>query len=117
MIRLAADENLNHDILRGLLRRDPQIDFITVQEAGLSGAEDSAVLSWAAETDRVLLTHDVQTLVSIAISRVATGQAMPGVIAIPLTLPVRLAIDDLVLLAGASFAGEWEKQILFLPLK
>jgi hypothetical protein len=65
MIRLAADENLNHDILRGLLRRDPQIDFITVQEAGLSGAEDSAVLSWAAETNGAKLRNQRLVIVIV----------------------------------------------------
>ncbi len=37
---LAADENLNNDIIRGLLRRNPDIDIVRVQDAGLSGADD-----------------------------------------------------------------------------
>jgi hypothetical protein len=38
MIPLAADENFNADILRGLLRRRPDLDIARVQDAGLSGA-------------------------------------------------------------------------------
>jgi len=30
MLRLAADENFNHDILRGLLRRRPDIDIVAI---------------------------------------------------------------------------------------
>ena len=58
MLRLAADENFNNDILRGLIRRNPIIDIVRVQDVGLSGADDPAVLAWAASESRVLVTHD-----------------------------------------------------------
>ena len=54
MLLLAADENFNQDIVRGVLRRLPQIDFVTVQEAGLAGEDDPKILDWAAEEDRVI---------------------------------------------------------------
>jgi hypothetical protein len=37
MVALAADENFNNDILRGLLRRKPDLDMVRVQDAGLPG--------------------------------------------------------------------------------
>ena len=40
MLRLAFDENLNNDILRGLLRRAPALDIVRVQDADLGGADD-----------------------------------------------------------------------------
>jgi hypothetical protein len=40
MLRLAADENFNADIVRGLLRRLPDLDIVRVHDAGLSGADD-----------------------------------------------------------------------------
>ena len=48
MLRLAADENLNDNIIRGLLRRRPDVDIMRVRDAGLSGADDPTVLEWAA---------------------------------------------------------------------
>jgi hypothetical protein len=48
MIFLAADENFNNDIVRGLLRRKPDLDTVRIQDEGLSGADDQAVLEWAA---------------------------------------------------------------------
>jgi predicted nuclease of predicted toxin-antitoxin system len=62
MLRLAADENFNADIVRGLLRRLPDLDIVRVQDAGLSGADDTAVLEWAAREGRIVLTHDVSGL-------------------------------------------------------
>jgi predicted nuclease of predicted toxin-antitoxin system len=66
MLRLAADENFNGDIVRGLLRRNPQVDIVRVQDVGLSGANDPAVLEWAATENRVVVTHDVATLAGYA---------------------------------------------------
>lgn len=63
MLRLAADENFNANIVRGLRLRFPSIDLVPVQDAGLSGADDPTVLNWAARERRILLTHDVTTLV------------------------------------------------------
>lgn len=37
MIALAFDENHNHDILRGMLRRNAGLDGVRLQDAGLSG--------------------------------------------------------------------------------
>lgn len=35
MLRLASDENLHGGIVRGLRRREPALDLVTVQEVGL----------------------------------------------------------------------------------
>jgi hypothetical protein len=40
MLPLAADENFNNDIVRGVLRRNPRLDIVRVQDVGLSGAKD-----------------------------------------------------------------------------
>lgn len=69
MIRLAADENMNHAIVRRLLRRRPDLDLVCICDMGLSGADDAAVLEWAAGEGRVLLTHDVSTLTHYAYGR------------------------------------------------
>jgi hypothetical protein len=38
MLRLAADENFNANVIRGLRRRLPELDVVLVQDSGLSGA-------------------------------------------------------------------------------
>lgn len=116
MLRLAADENFNNDIVRGLIRRKPDIDIVRVQDAGLSGASDSEVLEWAARHGRVLLTHDVSTLSKYAHERVAAGQSMPGVFEIPTAVAVARAIADLLLIVECSLEGEWQGQVRYLPL-
>lgn len=117
MLRLAADENLNNNIVRGLLPRIPDLDITRIQDAGLSGANDAAVLDWAAREDRILLTHDVSTLTAIAYARIREGRAMPGVFEVDLGAPVGAIIDDIVLLAECTLDNEWEGQIRYLPLR
>lgn len=117
MLTLAADENFNNDIVRGLLRRAPHLDIVRIQDVGLSGTDDTTVLAWAADAGRVLLTHDVQTITRYAYDRVRAGLPMPGVFEVSRTVPIGVVIDDLMLLVEASEAGEWEGQVRYLPLR
>lgn len=116
MLRLAADENFNSDIVRGVLRQRPDLDIVRIQDVGLSGADDRTVLEWAACQGRVLLTHDVTTLTRYAYDRARAGQPMPGVFEVSRRFPLGQAIEDLLLLAECSREGEWEGQIRYLPL-
>jgi hypothetical protein len=116
MLRLVADENFNGDIVRGLLRRKSGLDIVRLQDIGLSGADDPAVLEWAAQEGRVLLTHDVATITRYAYKRVQAGQPMPGVFEVSRAVPVGRAIEDILLLAECSLEGEWEGQVRYLPL-
>ena len=116
MLRFAADENFNGDIVRGLFRRNPKLDIVRVQDVGLSGADDPSVLQWAADQGRIIVTHDISTLAKHAFDRIAAGQPMPGVFEVKSVAPVGQAIDNLVLLAECSVDGEWEGQVRFLPL-
>nr|WP_205703875.1 DUF5615 family PIN-like protein [Candidatus Chloroploca sp. Khr17] len=59
MLRLAADENFNNDSVRGIIRQSPHVDIVRVQDPGLTGADDPTVLEWAAQSQRIVLTHDV----------------------------------------------------------
>ncbi|MPZ18492.1 MAG: hypothetical protein GEV06_11345 [Luteitalea sp.] len=116
MLRLAADENFNNDIVRGLMRQKPDLDIRRVQDAGLSGADDAAVLEWAANEGRVLVTHDVATITKHAYDRVRSAQPMPGVFEVEPSVAVGRAIEDLLLIVECSLEGEWEGQVRYLPL-
>ena len=117
MLRLAADENFNNDIVRGVRRRNPEIDFVTIQEEGLDEADDPTVLQWAADTGRVLFTHDVKTMTKYAYDRVREAKPMPGVFEVNRDLPIGVAIEEILLIAECSLEGEWEGQVRYLPLR
>ncbi len=116
MLRLATDEDFNNRIVRGLLRRQPDLDLLRVQDAGLAGRSDDEVLAWAASEGRILLTHDVTTLKQTAYDRIAAGLTMPGVFEISQDVPIGRALEDILLLVLCSNQDEWQGQVRFLPL-
>ena len=117
MVRFLADENFNNQIVRGVLRQNLDIDIVRVQDVGLSGADDPTVLNWAAQQGRVLLTHDVATMITFAYNRIEAGLSMPGVFEVNRRVSVGLAIEEIILIAECSIEGEWEGQVRFLPLR
>jgi hypothetical protein len=117
MAKFLADENFNNQIVRGILRQSPDIDIVRVQDVGLSGADDPAVLAWAAQAERIVLTHDVATMITFAYERIQAGLSMPGLFEVSRRVAVGLAIEEIILLAECSLAGEWEGQVRFLPLR
>ena len=115
-LRFLVDEDFDNDILRGLLRRVPELDVVRVQDVGLSGAKDSQVLERAAQDGRVLLTHDLSTMTRHAYDRISNGLPMPGVFAVSQSAPIGRVIEDLLLLAECSLQNEWNAQIRYVPL-
>jgi hypothetical protein len=116
-MKLLADENFHRAIVRGLLRQLPDLDLVRVQDVGLSGADDDAVLAWAAVEERLVLTHDVETLIAAAYTRVNAGLPMPGVIEVSQDVPIGIVIDDLLLLVLGSLPNEWANHVLYIPLQ
>ena len=116
MLPLAADEDVDGKIIRGLRRRLPDIDLVLVLEAGLRGSPDPVLLGWAAKEGRVFITQDENTLVGYAWDRVKAGLPMPGVIVRGKGVTIRRAIDDLLIIAGCGAAEDFKDQVRFLPL-
>jgi predicted nuclease of predicted toxin-antitoxin system len=97
VIKLLTDENFDGDILRGLLRRMPILDVVRVQDIGLIAAHDPEILAWAAAEERVLLTHDRDTMPHFAYDRIRIGEAMAGVFLVGDQMPKGQAIEQLIL--------------------
>jgi hypothetical protein len=114
MLRLLSDENFNGEIVRGLFRTQADLDLVRVQDVGLLGVDDPAILAWAAENNRVLLTHDRATVPAFAHDRVRAEEPMPGVFIVDDRAAIGQAIDDVLLFALCSEQGEFEGQVLYL---
>jgi Domain of unknown function (DUF5615) len=115
MLRLLIDQDLDHVILRGLLLRVPNLDVITAHQAGLSNASDPDVLAWAAEQERILVTHDRRTMPYHATSRIARAEKVAGIIVVSRQLSVSQVINDLEIIVSCSDMDEWENVIKYLP--
>jgi len=113
--RLLTDENFNGAILRGLMRRLPELDIVRAQDVSLMNTDDPDILEWAATEGRILLTHDVATITMYAYERINQGLSMVGVVEVISTAPIGKIIDDLELFICCSEPNEYENQILFIP--
>jgi predicted nuclease of predicted toxin-antitoxin system len=97
-MRFLADENFDGRVINALRRRNPQVDILRVFEIGLSGTDDQEILEWAATEHRIILTHDVSTMVGFAYARVDRGDPMPGLIEVSAQLRIQEVVEDSLLL-------------------
>jgi predicted nuclease of predicted toxin-antitoxin system len=116
MLRLLFDQDFNHNIVRGLFLRFPNLDGVAARHAGLAEAPDAELLDWAAHQHRIVVTHDVNTMPDHAYQRIRHGEPVAGVFVVPQELPIGQAIAELEVLASCSFEGEWDNLIVFIPL-
>lgn len=120
-VKYLLDADLPAALYRGLKRRRRELDVIRVQHVGLTNADDPAVLSFAAESERILISRDKASMRGFAAQRIAAGERMPGLLVVRpgfgthLGGGLRLVLDELVLIAECSDAEEWNGLIQFIP--
>ncbi|HSB10910.1 MAG TPA: DUF5615 family PIN-like protein [Blastocatellia bacterium] len=116
MLRLLIDQDLDQDILPGLLRCVPDLDAVTAYQVGKAEASDPDLLAWAAEAGRVLVTHDRRTMPAYAARRVAAGNDIAGVLVVSRRIPIGTAIAELEIVVLCSEPEEWTNLVLHVPL-
>lgn len=116
MLRLLIDQDLDHDILRGLIRRVPGLDAVTAFEIGMNEATDPELLEWAAREGRSIVTHDRRTMPGHAADLMAEGKTTAGLFVVPRSMPLQQAIENLELIVTCSENDEWVNVVRYLPL-
>ncbi|MDX2075825.1 MAG: DUF5615 family PIN-like protein [bacterium] len=115
-MRFLADENFNNDILRALKRHYSQLDITRVQDTPMMRMTDSELLASLAETDIILLSHDVNTMTKYFYERVNKGESLPTIMLLHQERPLSESIEALEMVIEASHFEEWRGQLRFLPL-
>jgi hypothetical protein len=115
MIRFAADENFNNDILRAVWRAEPTLDIVRVQDTAASGFSDPDLLRWLVTENRLLLTHDVNTVPGFAKELWTEGLILPGIFLVHDSKPIAAVAQDILLVAACSDFEEWTNQLCYLP--
>jgi Domain of unknown function (DUF5615) len=115
-MRLLTDENFHGDVLAALRRSTPDLDIVRVQDTEVYQAPDPIVLEWAAREDRVLLTHDVNTMTKYAYERVQAGLPMPGVIEVRNRLSIGQTAEEILVVLLAGKPSELADKISYVPM-
>jgi len=114
-IKFQADADLNENIVKGVLRKNPQIDFKTATEAGFEGLIDEAVLEDSSNEGRILVTHDRKTM-PFHFAEFIKVKRCSGVLIVPKNAEISRVIEDLLLIWAASDAEEYNNSIRTIPL-
>jgi hypothetical protein len=114
--RFLADNDFSDHIVDGLYRIEPSIDILTVREVGMQAIPDPEILEYAAREARIILTHDLNTMVGFAYERIKMRKPMAGLIAIPQRIGPRIPIDQLLMVWLASEAEEMQNDVMYIPM-
>ncbi len=113
-IRFQADADLNEDIVAGILRREPRVDFQTAGQAGLRGLNDAQALAMAARDGRVLVSHDRKTMPR-HFAEFLRSNTSPGLFIVSQKADLLSAVEALLCVWAASEAEEWVDTICTIP--
>jgi hypothetical protein len=112
------DESLPKWWRTTLNRRHPHLLVWRVGDPGAPplGTSDPLILEWCETNNFLLLTDNRRTMPQHLANRLAHGRHMPGIFILNSGTDIKQVADDLSLIEGASFPGEFQDQVRHLPL-
>jgi hypothetical protein len=113
-IRFQADADIDPDIRKGVLRREPSIDFRSAAGTIPEGMPDPEVLRIAAEDGRVLVSGDIRTM-SVHFRNFVASRESPGVLLIPSARSIGAAIEGLLFVWLNWTTEDLHNQVQWLP--
>lgn len=114
-IRFQADNDLKFAIVKAVRQREPAIDFASAQESGLDGLSDPDLLDRVASDGRVLVSHDLRTMLDHFRSHVAAGKTSPGLLLVSQGESIGKVVEALVVLWAVADPGDLSDQAYHLP--
>jgi hypothetical protein len=88
---------------------------ISLTVAEVAGRDDETLLAWATKNDRVVLTHDLATMVP---ALQLQGQCtFTAIVLVPDSLTIGQVIEEILLLDQCSEESDWTAGVIYLPLR
>lgn len=117
MLSYLLDENTNPLYKIQLRRRQPDLMVWEIGElpAPPKGTLDPEILLWCEEYDFVLVTNNRTSMPVHLAEHLDCDRHIPGIFILNPKLTVGQTIDELIFLASASLANEWQDRIVHLP--
>lgn len=110
-----ADNDLKFGIVKAVRRREPTVDFLSAQEAGLDGVPDPVLLDRAAAEGRVLVSHDRRTMIDHFRDHLAAGKSSPGLLIVSQGSAIGDVVEALLYVWALSDPAELRDQAYYLP--
>jgi hypothetical protein len=112
------DEHVPRALQIELLRQEPALKVWKVGDAGapLRGTLDPEILLWLERSDFLLVTNNRRSMPVHLADHLAAGHHVPGIFTLNMDLGMARTAEDLIVIANASFEGEYRDLIKYLPL-
>jgi hypothetical protein len=114
-IRFQADNDLKFGIVTAVRRREPTVDFVSAQEAGLDDVLDPVLLDRAAAEGRVLVSHDRRTMIDHFRDHLAAGKSSPGLLIVSQGSAIGDVVESVLYVWALSDPAELRDQAYYLP--
>ena len=122
-LALLLDENVRGPLWQAIRRHNvvnPTWALDVVRVGSIAdlplGVDDPDILSWCEQNQRILVTHDLETMPLHVQCHLATGGSLPGVFLIRKGYSLRIIVDELVMLVHGGTAEEFKDQLVYVPL-
>ena len=113
-----ADENFRNAIVRGLLRKAPSLDIVRAQDVPeISSQDDRVLLRFATAEGRVVVTHDVSTMIPAMREQMRLESRCTPIVMVPDSMPIGAAVDDILVLDGCAVEADWAAGVIYIPLR
>ena len=119
MTAYLLDEHVPPAYRTQLLHHDPSLTVWMIGDAGapVRGTPDPEILKWCEQNHFILVTNNRRSMPRHLADHLAEGRSIPSVITIDLNAPMRVVLEDLILIAGASREDEFLNRIVYIPLR
>jgi hypothetical protein len=117
-IQYLLDENIPPRCRDQLAQRDPMLIVWRVGDPGVPPLQspDPLILEWCAANRFILVTRNRHSMPRHLAEHMAAGRHVPGIFVVVRSLSLGHLLDELLLIAGASFENEHQDQIHYLPI-
>lgn len=115
-MRFLADEDVNSTILDALRRAEGSVDILEIKQSEYRGFDDIAILRLAASENRLLISHDQDTMIQHFYQFVGGGTDHPGLIISPQQPAISRVVESLLLIWGGMYPSECRSHVHPFPL-
>lgn len=113
------DEHVPLAIQERLVLIEPRIRVYTIGDDDVpsKGTSDADLLRWIEERGCMLVTNNRSTIPVHLRAHINLGRHIPGIVQLPKRMHIGTILADLLLIWEASLPGEFQDQIVYLPLR
>ncbi len=117
-LKFLLDENVDLIYKAQLQRRKTDVVVWAVGDPGAppKSTLDPEILCWCEEHNCLLLTNNRKSMPIHLTDHIAQCRHVPGILILNPDLSIGQTLDELILIAEASFDDEYQDQIVHLPL-